>query len=363
MLSRFLKWWFSQLSGLFGAGEGTRVRDRGDYVSLSLVDRQLHIGRQRSGRFQPMLELTLDESGRLAGLPEAITKIDPARTRCRVILPSEKVLARDLELPLAAEENLTEVLGFEMDRQTPFRANEVYYDYRVLKRDNAGQKIHVSLQVAKRALVDPFIAHLRHWDLTPVHSQAQSAEDDSLILDFEPGGYKRHSSAGFNLFLAIAVLVLITIAIVLPVHDQQQLSTRLETQLDTVRVAAAEAVKVRDLLDDQIKARTVLHEAKNNHPAMVVLLEEITRVMPEDTYLFRFEVRDQAVSLQGSSKAASALISILEQSPYLGNARFASPVTREGKNGRERFHISAKLLNRTASDDDATANPVGESRS
>jgi len=272
-------------------------------------------------------------------------------------------LARDLELPLAAEENLTEVLGFEMDRQTPFRANEVYFDYKVLKRDNAAQKIQVNLQVAKRALVDPLIAHLRHWDLTPVHSQAQNSGDDSLILDFEPGSYKQHSSTGFNLFLTVVLLVLIAIAIVLPIHDQQQLSARLETQLDSVRVAAAEAVKVRDLLDDQIKARTVLHGAKNNQPAMVVLLEEITRVMPEDTYLFRFEVRKQAVSLQGSSKSASALISILEQSPYLGNARFASPVTREGKNGRERFHISAKLLKRTESDDESMANPVAEGRS
>ena len=363
MLSRFLKWWFSQISALFGAGEGARDRDRGDVVCLRLVDRQLHIGRQRSGRLQPMLELTLDESGRLAGLPEAITQIDPAHTRCRVILPSDKVLARNLELPLAAEENLTEVLGFEMDRQTPFRANEVYFDYKVLKRDNAAQKIHVKLQVAKRALVDPFIAHLRHWELSPVHSQTHNTEDDSLILDFEPGSYKRHSATGVNLILAVVLLVLIAIAIVLPIHEQQQLSARLETRLDSVRVAAAEAVKVRDLLDDQIKARNVLHEAKNNHPAMVVLLEEITRVMPEDTYLFRFEVREQAVSLQGSSKSASALISILEQSPYLADARFASPVTREGKNGRERFHISARLLNRGASDDEAMTNPGVVNRS
>ncbi len=363
MLSRFLKWWFSQLSALFGAGEGTGARDRGDFVCLKLVDRQLHIGRQRSGRFESMHELSLDEYGRLAGLPEAITKIDPTRTRCRVILPADKVLSRDLDLPLAAEENLTEVLGFEMDRQTPFRASEVYFDYRVLKRDNATQKIRVSLQVAKRALVDPLIAHLRHWDLTPVHTQAPSSESNALTLDFEPRVYKRQSSTGFNLVLAILVLMLTTIAIVLPIHDQQQLGTRLETQLESVRIAAAEAVKVRDLLDDQTQAREILHGAKNNHPAMVVLLDEVTRVMPEDTYLFRFEVRDQAVSLQGSSKSASALISILEQSPYLGNARFASPVTREGKNGRERFHISAKLLNRRAADDDAMAKPVAENRS
>ena len=39
-------------------------------------------------------------------------------------LPGEIVLERDLSLPLGVEENLRQVLGFELDRLTPFGAEQ-----------------------------------------------------------------------------------------------------------------------------------------------------------------------------------------------------------------------------------------------
>ena len=40
-------------------------------------------------------------------------------------------------MPAATEENLPQVLSFEMDRLTPFRSDEVYFDHRVVGRDRA----------------------------------------------------------------------------------------------------------------------------------------------------------------------------------------------------------------------------------
>src|SRR6185295_2369308 len=46
-------------------------------------------------------------------------------------------------LPAATEENLAQVLGFEMDRLTPFKSDEVYFDQRVVSRDAADGQITV----------------------------------------------------------------------------------------------------------------------------------------------------------------------------------------------------------------------------
>ncbi len=344
MLSRFLKWWFLELSTLFGPGADAAGRDRGEYLRFSLEDQQVRVEHQNRGRRRPLAELAVDGNGRLAGLPGTIAAIDPAHTRCRVVLRAEKILSRELELPLVAEENLSEVLRFEMDRQTPFRAGDVYFDYRILRRDPAHQKLQVLLQVAQRPLVDNLIAHLGHWDLSPVHSRAPAGVQGELVLDFEPGIFQEPSSSGFNLLLATMALVLAVAAVALPIQEQRQLSELLEIRLDGARLAAAKAVKIRDLLDARIEAGTILKQAKSARPAMVELLETLSQALPDDTYLLRLDVRDNNVSLQGSSKSASALIGILEQTPYLAKTRFASPVTREGKGGRERFHISARLL-------------------
>ncbi len=65
-------------------------------------------------------------------------------------LPKDKALTRALTLPLAAEENLREVLAFEMNRQTPFRADQVYYDYMVVV-GTPGRRLWVSNWCWRRA--------------------------------------------------------------------------------------------------------------------------------------------------------------------------------------------------------------------
>ena len=57
-------------------------------------------------------------------------------------------------MPAATEENLAQVLSFEMDRLTPFRADEVYFDHRVVGRDAAAATLAVLVAVARRDIVD-----------------------------------------------------------------------------------------------------------------------------------------------------------------------------------------------------------------
>jgi len=344
MLSQFLNWWFGELAALFGTRPGSPGSDNCQYLTLHLHEGKVACGLQRRGHIRKITELAVDEAGHLAGLPEKVVSVDPLHSRCRVILPVDQVLIRELELPMAAEENLYDVLRFEMDRQTPFRADEVYFDYRVISRDNVAQKLRVSLQVTRRALVDNLLAHLGHWDLRPVHSFASDQGAGSLTLDFQPGAYQEPSSTGTHLLLVLVIVSLATVAVLLPLRGQKQFREQLATRLDVARASAAEAIKIRDLLDEHRKKVKILRAAKRDRLSMVELLEEVTRILPDSTYLFRFEVRDQNISLQGSSKSASELIGLLEQSPALADVRFASPVTREGNVGRERFHISAKLV-------------------
>ena len=65
-------------------------------------------------------------------------------------LPAERVLQRTVDLPLAAAENLREVLGFEMDRHTPFKAEDVAFDYHIVSTDRQTKRLLVDLTVAPR---------------------------------------------------------------------------------------------------------------------------------------------------------------------------------------------------------------------
>jgi len=76
-------------------------------------------------------------------------------------ISGSKVIFKRLTLPAPTEENLKEVLGYEMDRYTPFALEDVYFDYKVVGRDEAHESIQVLLMVVKREVIDYYLTLLR----------------------------------------------------------------------------------------------------------------------------------------------------------------------------------------------------------
>src|SRR5206468_12107035 len=79
-----------------------------------------------------------------------------ARTDARVViaLPAGQVLRKTVTLPAAVEENLHQTLAYDLDRHTPFKADEVYFDAVVVGRDTARKEIRVDLAAALKSFVD-----------------------------------------------------------------------------------------------------------------------------------------------------------------------------------------------------------------
>jgi Tfp pilus assembly protein PilN len=72
-------------------------------------------------------------------------------------IPGDKVIFKRLFLPSPTEENLKEVLGFEMDRYTPFVLEDVHFDFKIVKRDEEKKIIHVLLMVVKKDVVEYYL--------------------------------------------------------------------------------------------------------------------------------------------------------------------------------------------------------------
>lgn len=81
-------------------------------------------------------------------------------------IPGTKVIFKGLSLPSPTEENLREVLGFEMDRYTPFALEDVYFDFKIVKRDEARDLINVLLMVVKKDVVEYYLKLLQGINIT-----------------------------------------------------------------------------------------------------------------------------------------------------------------------------------------------------
>ena len=98
-------------------------------------------------------------------------------TALNIQINSTEVLTRQVSLPASTEENLYAVIQYEMDRYTPFKKEDVYFDYRIEERDKERQTIKVLLIVVRKEILDSVISsmqsshvHLRNIDIVNTHN-------------------------------------------------------------------------------------------------------------------------------------------------------------------------------------------------
>ena len=147
----FWTWWIAELISLLPSNLQSTLsqRNQRDFVELDNDAYIVHRGTIIGNRELDRTPLTIAE--------RSDVKLPAGAKEIVVLLPADKVLVRSMTLPLAAEENLREVLSFEMDRQTPFSADQVYYDCIVTSRNTSRKTLSVELVLAPRNSVDALL--------------------------------------------------------------------------------------------------------------------------------------------------------------------------------------------------------------
>lgn len=354
MLGRFLDWWGAGLRAWLPASVRASRAERTTSVCLLLEEDELlwlsehGPDAERLGAWPvPAADAPTGAGQAGGGLTETAAIEVPAGARVRIRFAAARALTREVELPIATEENLGQVLRFEMERLTPFRAADVYHRYAVVGRDD--RHLRLRLLVVPRTVVEPVLALLGEAGLDPGPDEQRIADpEDALELELRTVDY-RPQRTGALVPALVAVNALLLIALGVVVLDRQ--SRALENLDAEMRVAMANASRADELrrrLESLLGAGDFLLEQRRAQPPAVVLLEELTAVLPDGTSLARLEFRAGEIHLHGTSTSASALIALLDASELLSGARFASPMLRDGASGRDRFHIAVRIAGEAA---------------
>jgi general secretion pathway protein L len=82
---------------------------------------------------------------------------------------------------------------------------------------------------------------------------------------------------------------------------------------------------------------------KQSVPATVLVLEELSQILPDHTSLTELHLENNKVRITGITNDAASLIGLLEQSSHFAEATFFAPTTRTVSERGERFHIEARV--------------------
>jgi general secretion pathway protein L len=360
-LRRFLDWWGQELAALLPERWRAALVERRDELRIErLAEGGWRLRRVPGAEDADQVVLAAD-----APAEEWQAAVTRLRARSEVpadlvlVLDGRGVLARHLALPLAAEDNLAQVLAFEMDRQTPFKPEQVRFDHRVSARDVQARTLGIDLLIAPRASVDATLA--------PVQAAGLSLDAiDTLQPDDRRSGYnllppearaeRSHRDRHLNWILAIIVVLLAWSAMSTSIRNRERARESLGAEVDRVRVEARRVGLLEKELDEAVSGANFLTELKQQHPVMIDLVRDLTERLPENTALQRLSVTRGEVQIQGVSSEASALITILQKSPLIEGPALQGAITPDQRTQKEQFMIQARA--RTRSKEGADAAPA-----
>ena len=273
--------------------------------------------------------------------PAVSALLNPHEHPLAVLLPVDRLLSRTIALPAAARENLRQVISFELDRFTPFSAEQVYFDFHLNARGEGSDMLPVEVALVPRKRVDDWLAVLRSAGIAVDSLSAAGLWDDANLLPPELRPRLNLKRLAQRMAPAALVVVLLATAMALPLWQKREIAISLQSREAALRGKAGKVMELRERVDEEIKALEVIRDQWQAFPPVLDVLQVLTNLLPDNTSLQRMEVKGKTLTINGTSSSASSLIGLLQNSPAFDNPHFLSPVTQQ--RGKEVFNLAANI--------------------
>ena len=242
--------------------------------------------------------------------------------------------------PEAAKDNLRQVVGYQLDRLTPFSVDNAYYDVRLAQYDKLRKEVIADIYVSPQHVVDKLVRQLKEVGFEQVEIVSVADGAGQINLFRQQANANNQSWSRIPLYFALSMLGL---ALLAPLGYKLRRAEQIDDALKTLRRDSAEQLAVRDQLSLAQEALQFLENKRKTSPVALDIVEKLSVSIPIDTWLERLSLEGKNLEIRGESAKVLSLIDTLEELPEFSNVRFKSPITRNKENGRDRFHIEAKV--------------------
>lgn len=270
-------------------------------------------------------------------------------------LGPKQVLRRRLTLPAAVEDNLRATIGYDIDRLTPFKPEDLHFDAVVVDRDAARRTITVDVVTVRRRVIDQALSLARSFGanvVAVVPDAPRDAATSRINLLAPEGRAESNRFLRWEILLPVALLVALALAVVIvPLWHKRDAAIAMMNAADQAAIRAQQSDRLRSELDRMVGEYNFALERKYTTPGVAQVLDEVTRLLPDDTWLTQFEVKSsirgkvaqRELFMRGESANAGKLISLLENATLVGNAAPRSPTTKLQPGPGESFDIGAQV--------------------
>lgn len=327
MIAAFFDWWGGELGGLIPPGLRRLLGIDRDALLVRPTPQGVVTDLGRGATREPIAPST---ALRLGPRAQTVLTLDPGIA-----------IRRALRLPRAAASQIDGVLGFEVERHTPFRADEVYAVHAIDEAASDLQEIAVRLVVVPRHAVDAALAAVRAEGFAPERvAVARDDGGDALVTLPVPGLAAADGSRAPLILATLAALLLL--AILSPLARLEWAAEQASHRVVQARAQAEGTLTLQREADRLGAAAAALATLRAQNPAALEAIEELSRLLPDDTWLVQIQLGGGEGVIEGRTGTSAAIVGLVERSPLFEDAAYAGPVTRDPAGG-ERFGIDFRL--------------------
>ena len=329
MLASFFSWWFARLSELLPrAWTGETSRARAGIVVDVNADQELAISLRDAAGLQETT--TLGAAARLSGRKLVLLRPPPG-----------VVLQKQHTVPTAPRRQLEQLLRYELARITPFPAEELFWRWDGLARPGDRTRTAVTLTMVPKIALAAAVEALGDVGLKAAFVEVGAGEQRRLLPIGDPAD--RSSGTFLVRGLAWACACLAVIALAAPFGLQALSLRRADNAIAELQPTITEVEALRQNISAGDAGREILARELDRTGDALQILAMVTRILPDDTFLTDFSLRERQMTLSGRSASAPHLITRLSADPAIRGAAFAAPVTRIEGATSDVFSIRAEV--------------------
>jgi general secretion pathway protein L len=340
MIPRFLVLWIDGLAAAFVALESLWRRPRRFLLRANLRPFTLY----SLGGSAPQLLFTFDNQH-----PDQVPEKVLEQTRGSLIeiaVPAAAIMQRRLDvLPAESLPYLEQVVQHKVEAMFPWRAADILHATLIDKR--ADGQLDVSVRATARSAVVQALAVAEACGAGEIliRGEDEDVEHPGAGIPAAIGAEKRSRLARAQLMARYAVFGLLALVVCMvgwTTFANWSLSSDVSTLDDEISNRRAILRRLSEA-GDSGQSRG-LEARKRTSPIVVVVLDQLSALLPENTYLTDLSLETGHVRITGVSANAAELVPLLEGSGHFKNATFYAPTTRLAGGSTDRFSIEATVV-------------------
>lgn len=243
-------------------------------------------------------------------------------------------LQRKMLIPKVALAALPAILAQEILHRTPFDPDQIW---------------HAAVPQGAETIVD--VVTLQHWIIRRDRATAELARCGLHVDDVDALTVRDIEAAPTILFhdlqpderpwagralhvLAVAAVVVTLLGLVGILVVEAVTAGRIDNTIAELRKSDA------TLLEGNGAARL---SATKKSPGVVAIWGELSRLLPDETFLTELRITDGAIAVSGFSSNAPNLVRLIERSPMFAAAHLTAAITPDANERKDRFSLAFQL--------------------